>query len=159
MFFWKLKEHRSFRDYESQKLLLHVPAVDRIMEDTWLYNWANCLAIYIVQSASTIKFCVTRIGCRNSMDHMYSVYGSVSYPRKHTLLSMVLKGTIKITTIISYTVYVEIFTRRKFSPISPSALIGEIFYRTNFLSCVNDYIEDMATFYCIGKNLFHQIFL
>ena len=31
------------------------------------------------------------------------------------------------------------------------------FCHTNFLSCVNGYVEDMAT--CIGENLFHWIFL
>ena len=36
-----------------------------------------------------------------------------------------------------------------------------IFYHTNCLSCtcVNDYIEDMATFTALAKNLFHRIFL
>ena len=49
------------------------------------------------------------------------------------------------------TIYVElIFTKRKFSPISPSALIDEIFIM-NFLSRVNDYIEDMATFTALAK--------
>ena len=35
----------------------------------------------------------------------------------------------------------EIFARRTFSPISP----------LNFLSCVNNYIEDMATFTALAK--------
>ena len=42
------------------------------------------------------------------------------------------------------------FTRRKCSPISPSALIGEILSR-KFLSCVNDYVEDMVTFTTLVK--------
>ena len=33
-------------------------------------------------------------------------------------------------------------------PISPHAFIGEVFIR---LSCVNDYIEDMATFTALAK--------
>ena len=51
------------------------------------------------------------------------------------------------------TIQSEVFARRKFLPISPPTctLIGEIL----FLSCVNDYIEDMAHWW----NLFHQIFL
>ena len=48
---------------------------------------------------------------------------------------------ICILYLIPYSYYVEI----SFSPISPSALIV---YHTNFLSCVNDYIEDnMATYW------------
>ena len=35
------------------------------------------------------------------------------------------------------------FARRNFSPISPSALGGEIFIH-EFLSCIDDCIEDMA---------------
>ena len=38
------------------------------------------------------------------------------------------------------------FARRKDPPISPPTLIGEKFITLIFLSCVNDYIEDMATF-------------
>ena len=34
-----------------------------------------------------------------------------------------------------YTAYVETFGRRKFSPISPSALIGEIFITQFFVWC------------------------
>ena len=51
------------------------------------------------------------------------------------------------------TIYAEIFARRKFSPISPSALYWRNFYCVNFLSCVyvNDYIEDMATFTALAK--------
>lgn len=40
----------------------------------------------------------------------------------------------------------ENFVRRKVSPISPPALIGESFSHDFFLSHVNDYNEDMATF-------------
>ena len=53
--------------------------------------------------------------------------------------------------IIDNTVYAEIFARRKFLPISSSALIGEIFIAHNFLSRANDYIEDMATFATLAK--------
>ena len=55
------------------------------------------------------------------------------------------------------TVYVEIFARRKFSLISPSALIGEIFMM-NFLSCVHDYIEDMVTFTALMKTYSTEYF-
>ena len=44
--------------------------------------------------------------------------------------------------------YVEIFTRRKFSPISSPTLIGENFYHTNFLSCI------IGDCYCIGEKFF-----
>ena len=45
-------------------------------------------------------------------------------------------------------VYVDIFARRKFSPISPPSLIGE-----NFLSCIKDHIEDIVTFTTLAKTL------
>ena len=62
---------------------------------------------------------------------------------------------------ITCTVYVEIFARRKFSPISPSALnIGDIFIVQFFVlyTCVNDYIEDMATFTALAKIYFTEYF-
>ena len=43
------------------------------------------------------------------------------------------------------------FYQEKVSPILPPAIIGEIFIFANFLSCVNDYIEDMATFTVLAK--------
>ena len=46
----------------------------------------------------------------------------------------------------------ENFARREFSPILPSALIGKI-----FLLCVNDYLEDMATFTTLAKIILPNI--
>ena len=54
-------------------------------------------------------------------------------------------------TVLWRLLYMEIFAGRKLSPISPSALIGEIFITQIFLSCVNDYIEDMVTFTALVK--------
>ena len=54
------------------------------------------------------------------------------------------------TITINATVQAEIFARRKFSPISPPALIGEIFYPRMFCPVL---------MYCIGENLFHRKFL
>ena len=54
------------------------------------------------------------------------------------------------------TVQPEIFTWRK---VLPLALMGKICYSAIFLSCVNDYIEPMATFYCMGKKYFTTYFL
>ena len=45
----------------------------------------------------------------------------------------------------------EVFARRKFLPISIPGLAGEIFYPLIFLSRVNDYIDDMATFTALAK--------
>ena len=42
-------------------------------------------------------------------------------------------------------------------PISPPALIDE-FLICEFLSCVNDYIEDMVTFTALVKNYFIEHF-
>ena len=55
------------------------------------------------------------------------------------------------------TIYVKIFTRRKFSPLLPLAKI----YHTNnnLLSSVNGCLEDMVTFNTLVKNIFHQMFL
>ena len=47
--------------------------------------------------------------------------------------------------VILHTVYAEIFAN--FAICS----YWRNFYRTNFLSCVNDYIEDMATFTALAK--------
>ena len=52
----------------------------------------------------------------------------------------------------------EIFARRKFSPILPPALAGENLYLQNFLPCINDYIEDMATFTALAKIYFTEYF-
>ena len=55
---------------------------------------------------------------------------------------------------LSTTVYVESFARRKiFANFANFAIdfIGKIFYHTTFLSCVDDYIEDMATFTTLAK--------
>ena len=49
------------------------------------------------------------------------------------------------------TASVEIFTRGKFSLISPPALIGEISSHYFFLSCIRDCIEDMVTFTALAK--------
>ena len=46
----------------------------------------------------------------------------------------------------------KIFFREMISVISPSALIGEYFIQ-DFLSSVDDHIDDMATF---GENLFNK---
>ena len=51
-------------------------------------------------------------------------------------------------------VYVDIFARRKFSPISPPSLIGE-----NFLSCIKDHIEDIVTFTALAKTILCTYFL
>ena len=48
---------------------------------------------------------------------------------------------------------------RKFSPISPSALIGKIFVMQIFCPVLMITIEDMVTFTTLAKILFHQIFL
>ena len=48
--------------------------------------------------------------------------------------------------------------RRKFSPISPPALVGEHFIHEFFLSCVSDYVEDMVTFTALAKNCFTEYF-
>ena len=51
----------------------------------------------------------------------------------------------------------EILYRRKFSPgenfckFRHLLLYDKIFLSVNFLSCVNDYIEDMATFTALAK--------
>ena len=60
--------------------------------------------------------------------------------------------TFSITAKIVHTCIARIFTRRKFSPISPPALIGEIII-CEFFSCVKDYIADMATFTALVKIL------
>ena len=55
---------------------------------------------------------------------------------------------------IAATIYAEIFTRRKFSPISsPSAKFFFFIFIFFFLSCVNvnDYVEDMAIFTTLAK--------
>ena len=49
------------------------------------------------------------------------------------------------------TVRVEIFTRRKFLPIFAICSHWWNFYHANFLSGINDYIEDMATFTAWAK--------
>ena len=51
---------------------------------------------------------------------------------------------------IKYRIW-KIFARRKFSPISPSALIGEIIITRIFCPVLIDYIEDMATFTALAK--------
>ena len=48
------------------------------------------------------------------------------------------------------TIYLEIFARRKLLPISLPALLAKLL-SVNFLSCVNDYIEDMVTFTALAK--------
>ena len=53
-------------------------------------------------------------------------------------------------TILPDTVYAEIFTRRKFHQFRHLLSLAK-FYHVNFLSCVNDYIEDMATFTTLAK--------
>ena len=47
-------------------------------------------------------------------------------------------------------VWLEVFTRRKFLPISPPVLVGENFIHKLFS---NDCIEDMATFTVLVKIL------
>ena len=49
-------------------------------------------------------------------------------------------------TLPNDTVQPEIYARGKFLPISLPCLIGE-----NYLFCVNNYIEDMATFTVLVK--------
>ena len=50
-----------------------------------------------------------------------------------------------------YTVQLEIFVRRKFSPISPLSLANIL--SANFFSCVKDCIVDMETFTVLEKIL------
>ena len=57
---------------------------------------------------------------------------------------------------IRYTEFIstEIFTRRKFSPISPSVLVDKMFITQFFCPVLvfsTVYIEDMATFAAIGE--------
>ena len=61
--------------------------------------------------------------------------------------------TLHTSTAAKFTVvWLEVFTGRKFLPISPPALVGENFIHKLF-SYVNDCIEDMATFTVLAKIL------
>ena len=61
--------------------------------------------------------------------------------------------TLHISTAAKFTiVWLEVFTRRKFLPISPPALVGENFIH-KFFSYINHCIEDMATFTVLAKIL------
>ena len=71
------------------------------------------------------------------------------------------------TKISQITVYVHVCSgipyNWKFSPSENFCqfhhqLLLAKFLSTNFLSCDNDYVEDMVTFYCVDKNLFHEYF-
>ena len=55
-----------------------------------------------------------------------------------------------VQCIKQYIQYSQKLLPGEISPILPPALIGEIL-STNFLSRVNDYIEDMATFTALVK--------
>ena len=61
-----------------------------------------------------------KVGGVSNISQVYVCHGSGSYTK-------ILIMNININRDESNTVYAEIFARRKFSPISPSALIGEIF--------------------------------
>ena len=52
---------------------------------------------------------------------------------------------MQLESIIVYTVYVEIFAN------FATCFCWRNFYYENFLSCINDYIEDMATFMALAK--------
>ena len=75
----------------------------------------------------------------------------------HTVFKVSICVVLLVPLIISVrNVYVEIFTRRKVSPILPPTLIGENFIMLIFYHVS---IEDMATYNALAKILFHQNFL
>ena len=70
---------------------------------------------------------------------------------KHEVHYCVFVGKISLKEGSNSMDSLNVLYRQKFSPILPPAIIGEIFLSANFLSCVNDYIEDMATFTTLAK--------
>ena len=87
---------------------------------------------------------------------MYCSICSVSYLCLFSIISLswlfMLLSSAWFTFRVNMqsTVFPEIFTRRKFSPISPTALVSKI-YICKSLSCINDYTDDMATFTTLAK--------
>ena len=90
-----------------------------------------------------------------TLQRLQTTTNSVIIAMLYAFHFLLLQGVVNKYSINVYKYHIHgNFRQEKVFTISPSALMGEIFIMQIFLSCVNDYIEDMAIFITLAKIYF-----